>query len=89
MPAVYGTGKQGGEVIMDDSSNPHITTQNLQGFKYLKNFLPLLRRFHEVGNQKNRKLHFDQYLALIILYFFNPVLTSLRGIQQATTIKAV
>lgn len=74
---------------MAGDSKPHITANTLQGFKYLKNIFPLLQRYQEVGKHHNRKLHFDQYLALIILYFFNPVLTSLRAIQQASTIKAV
>ena len=74
---------------MSDRTMPEINTNTLQGFKYLKNFLPLLERYHEIGNLKNRKLYFDQYLTMIILYFFNPVLTSLRGIQQATTIEAI
>ncbi len=74
---------------MAGDSKPHITANTLQGFKYLKNIFPLLQRYREVGKHHNRKLHFDQYLALIILYFFNPVLTSLRAIQQASTIKAV
>jgi len=74
---------------MDANTKPPIVANTLQGFKYLKNLLPLLQRYQEVGKHHNRKLHFDQYLALIILYFFNPVLTSLRAIQQASTIKAV
>ena len=74
---------------MDPSAKPHIATNTFQGFKYLKNLFPLLQRYHEVGKHHNRKLHFDQYLSLIILYFFNPVLTSLRAIQQASTIKTV
>jgi hypothetical protein len=59
----------------------------LQGVKYLDNILPLLRRYQSVKPHHNRKLHFDQYLALILMYFFNPVLTSLRGIQQASKIQ--
>lgn len=74
---------------MGGNSKPHVTADTLQGFKYFQNLFPLLQRYHEVEKHHNRKLHFDQYLALLILYFFNPVLTSLRGIQQATTIKAV
>jgi hypothetical protein len=74
---------------MDPSAKPHIATNTFQGFKYLKNLFPLLHRYHEVEKHHNRKLHFDQYLALIIIYFFNPVLTSLRAIQQASTIKTV
>lgn len=37
----------------------------------------------------NRDLHFDQYAALVLLYFFNPVLTSLRGIQQISSFDKV
>ena len=32
----------------------------------------------------NRDLHFDQYCMRILLYLFNPIVTSLRGIQQAS-----
>ncbi len=74
---------------MDGNTKPAIATNALQGFKYFKNIFPYLKRFHETGNLKNRKLYFDQYLTLIIFYFFNPVLTSLRAIQQATTLEAV
>ncbi|MFO0753263.1 MAG: IS4 family transposase [Thermodesulfovibrionales bacterium] len=37
----------------------------------------------------HRELHFDHSIALLLLYFFNPVLTSLRGIQQASHLKKV
>lgn len=69
------------------------TEKNLQGFKYFDILNPLLERLHSVGTArdraKNRELFFDQYAALILLYFFNPILTSLRGIQQATTLEKV
>lgn len=32
----------------------------------------------------NRDLHFDHYVTLLLFYFFNPVLTSLRGLQAST-----
>jgi hypothetical protein len=35
----------------------------------------------------NRKLHFDQYCTLILLYLFNLVVTSLHGLQQASELK--
>ena len=34
-------------------------------------------------------LHYDQYAALILLYFFNPIVTSLRGIQQTSQLDKV
>ena len=67
--------------------------EDLQGFKYFEILGPLLESLHEVGTQRdragNRQLHFDQYCALVLLYFFNPVLTSLRGIQQASHLDKV
>lgn len=68
--------------------NP-IQEKDLQGFKFLHKFIPLLKKFHLVKDHHNRDLHFDQYIVLILLYFFTPVLTSLRGIQQASYLKKV
>jgi hypothetical protein len=68
---------------------PPIREKDIQGFKYLDAFFKTLTRFHDVKGHQNRKLHYDQYLALLLLYFFTPVLTSLRGIQQATTLEKI
>ncbi len=66
----------------------NLKEEDLQGFKYFKILGPLLESLHEAGTQRdkaqNRRLFFDQYGALLLLYFFNPILTSLRGIQQAS-----
>jgi len=78
---------------MARKQRPKITEEELQGFKYFKILRPLLQSLHQVGTQRdkaqNRQLHFDQYGALLLLYFFNPILTSLRGIQQATHLDKV
>jgi hypothetical protein len=34
-------------------------------------------------------LHYDQYCMLILLFFFNPVVKSIRGLQQASELKNV
>jgi Transposase DDE domain len=72
---------------------PVVTEKNLQGFKYFKILTPLLKRLHTAGTQRdragNRNLFFDNYGALLLLYFFNPVLTSLRGIQNASKLEKV
>jgi hypothetical protein len=56
----------------------------LQGFKYLERVGPLLSRLRNSGHARdragNRELHFDRYAALLLLYFFNPALTSLRAL---------
>ena len=53
----------------------------------------MLESLHQVGTQRdkaeNRQLFVDQYGALLLLYFFNPILTSLRGIQQASHLEKV
>jgi hypothetical protein len=70
-----------------------LTEKDLQGFKYFEMLGPLFEHLHAAGTERdragNRLLHFDQYAALLLLYFFNPVLTSLRGLQQATTLQKV
>ena len=68
-----------------------IKEKDLQGFKHFKLLLPALEKLHdhECDRAGNRKLHFDQHSALILLYFFNPIVTSLRGIQQASELKKV
>ncbi len=65
----------------------------LQGLKYLKLLLPLLRGLHDVGCARdkagNRKLHYDQYCLLVLLFLFNPAMRSLRALQQASELKKV
>jgi len=52
-----------------------------------------LEGLHEVGTARdkarNRLVFFDQYTVLLLLYFFSPVITSLRGLQQASDLKKV
>jgi hypothetical protein len=66
---------------------------DLRGFKYFQLLMPLLERLHEVGSFRDkagsRQLFFDQYAVLLLLYFFNPVITSLRGLQQASGLDKV
>jgi Transposase DDE domain len=65
----------------------------LQGFRYLKHFRGLFDCLHGCATARdragNRQLFFDQYTCLLLLYFFSPALTSLRGLQQATTLEKV
>lgn len=70
-----------------------ITAKDLQGLKYFQLLQPLLEPLHTVGTERdqagNRQLFLDQYAALILLYFFNPILTSLRAVQQASALDKV
>jgi hypothetical protein len=70
-----------------------IEEKDITGLKYFEKLNPLLNRLHEVGCERdkanNRDLHFDQYCMLVLLYLFNPIVTSLRGIQQASELAKV
>jgi hypothetical protein len=72
---------------------PEIEETDLHGFKHFKLLVPLLEKLHHDACRRdragNRKLHFDQYTALILLYFFNPIVTSLRGIQQTSQVGCI
>jgi hypothetical protein len=70
-----------------------IRSEDVEGLKYLDLLLPLLDELHDVGCQRdkagNRKLHFDQYCLLVLLCLFNPLLRSLRALQQASQLRKV
>jgi hypothetical protein len=70
-----------------------IKSEQITGLKYFDQLQPLLQRLHDDGCQRdragNRDLHFDQYCMLVLLYLFNPVVTSLRGLQQASELAKV
>ena len=63
----------------------------LQGTRLMKPVGRLLERLHDAHTQRdragNRKLFFDQYASLLLVYFFTPALESLRALQQATNWK--
>jgi hypothetical protein len=70
-----------------------VTDEDITGLKYFRRLLPLFERLHETGCQRdkahNRTLHMDQYCSLVLLYLFNPVVVSLRSLQQASELKKV
>ena len=70
-----------------------LTEKDITGLKYFDQIAPLLRRLHDDACDRdtagNRTLHYDQYCMLMLLYFFNPIVTSLRGLQQASELKNV
>lgn len=63
--------------------------QDVGGFKYLQQVQDLLAPLRGADAHGNRELFMDQYASLLLLYFFNPVLTSLRSLQQATQLENV
>jgi hypothetical protein len=63
---------------------PKITPDQIRGARYLRSILDLLGSLHDHRNDPKRTLHYDEYVAYLLLYFFTPVLDSMRGLQQAS-----
>lgn len=70
-----------------------IQNRDIIGTKYFKHISNILEKLHSAGCQRdtahNRILHMDQYVALLLLYMFNPICTSLRALQEASELKKV
>ena len=85
--------EEDGNTQSTPAENAKLTEKDITGLKYFDQIAPLLRRLHDDGCDRdsagNRTLHYDQYCMLMLLYFFNPIVTSLRGLQQASELKNV
>jgi hypothetical protein len=66
---------------------------SVHGFKYVRLVGKLLQNLHGAGVERdragNRQLFYDQYATLLLLYCFTPTVTSLRGVQQVSTLAKV
>ena len=75
------------------SSPRKLQEKDVRGLKYFDHLAPLLERLHDVGCERdhagNRTLHYDHYCMLVLLFFFNPIVKSIRGLQQASELKNV
>lgn len=63
--------------------------EQLRGFKQLRRVAGLLGHLHRAGCDRdkagNRELHFDDYVLLVLLYLFNPLIDSMRTLQKAAS----
>jgi hypothetical protein len=70
-----------------------ITADQLHGIKQLARIAGLLAKLHEVGCDRdkadNRELHFDDYVLLVLLYLFNPMIDSMRTLQKVAELPEV
>lgn len=70
-----------------------VDPRQVQGLKRLKHLLPLLAPLHGVGCGRdaagNRLLHFDEHVTLVLLWLFNPMLDSVRALQEAAALDKV
>ncbi len=70
-----------------------IQQRDIRGLKHFAKIRKLLKALHDNGCERdvanNRSLHFDEYCLGVLLYLFNPAITSLRAIQQASGLRNV
>jgi hypothetical protein len=68
-------------------------SRRLHAVRLIKPLRRLLKQIHSAGTQRdragNRTFFYDHYLSLLLLYFVNPSLDSLRALQNASNWKTV
>ena len=77
----------------DQPGKHDVREADLAGFKFFAPVMGLLARLHGTATGRdtagNRTLHYDQHVALLLLYFFNPVVSSLRAVTAASGLAKV
>jgi hypothetical protein len=70
-----------------------ITIDDVRGMKQLRRVAGLLVVLHKAGCDRdkagNRELHFDDYVLLVLLYLFNPMIDSMRMLQRVCELPEV
>jgi IS4 transposase len=70
-----------------------VDARRLGHLKKLRHLLPLLEPLRDCGcvrdRAHNRELHFDQYVTLVLLYLFNPLIDSMRVLQEAAAVEKI
>jgi hypothetical protein len=66
-----------------------IASGDVQGSRLLAQIMTMLAPLHDHCPEPKRKLHYDEFCAWLLIYFFTPVLDSMRGLQQASDIESL
>ena len=66
---------------------PKILEGDVQGGQWIARIMRLLAPLHDHCPDPKRVLHYDEYCAWLLIYFFTPVVTSMRGLQQVSDIE--
>jgi len=81
---IYSENMASAAEAMESRETPGAGVERLQGFRCLKHVRKLLAHLHEHRDCQNRKLHYDEYATLLLFYFFNATVTSLRSLRRLT-----
>jgi hypothetical protein len=86
-------GAAANRVIPRSRRKRELTQGDFRGLKYFALIDDLLKRLHDCATERdragNRVLHYDQYCSLVLLFYLNPIIRSLRGIQEASKLKKI
>lgn len=78
---------------MPQTRQAKLKPSDIRGLKHFAKIRDLLYVLHANGCQRdkagNRSLHMDEYCLGVLLFLFNPAITSLRAIQQASGFRNV
>lgn len=73
---------------LDKRKQTEEASERLRSLRLIAPVRRLLEKLHSAGTERdragNRQFFYDQFLSLLLLYFVNPALTSLRALQNAT-----
>jgi len=76
-----------------DSTPQAVQEKDILCLGYLKRVFDLLDSLHTCGCERdkagNRRLFYDHYVKLVLLYIWNPAIQSLRDLQQAASLPKV
>lgn len=79
--------KAGRSKAVDDRAE-EAAARRVRSVKMIKPLRQMLKQIHSAGTERdrsgNRQFFYDHYLSLLLLYFINPSLTSLRSLQNAS-----
>lgn len=81
-------------LLMAQRKRQKIKDKDVRGMKYFhKKIRKILHVLHDAAcvrdRAHNRRLHMDEYMSLLILAMFNPMIDSLRTLQDATELKKI
>ncbi|MBF0456879.1 MAG: transposase [Nitrospirae bacterium] len=66
-----------------------VKAERIKGFKYFQVIEPILEKLSGQNDHIDRELHYDKYVLMYLLYYFNPVIDSLRGLTEVSKFKKI
>jgi hypothetical protein len=65
------------------------TEREICGLKFFRPIMQVLARLRQLYPDPKRHLLYDDYIVLLLLYYFNPVMTSLRSLQRVSDFESI